>query len=351
MCAAVRIASAVMLNCAPWPLSLAMLSQFAPATGKVLLDLLESERVVPGGNRRVRGEHGGAPHGLERVVERCAGLEVLADALQGHEGRVALVQVPDSGRDAERAKRAHPANSQDHFLLDPRFAVAAVQAGRELPIPRRVLGQVCIEQEQPHAPQAHTPHRGQHCAIAERHGSDAGPAFRRERRLDRRLGPRQPLVVLFLPAVVGHALVEVALRVHEPDAHQGDAEVTRFLAVIAGQHAETAGIDRQRPVQRELGREVGDRAAVQHVPVGAPPRVFQPALLVAPANGLVIGLQEPGIVGSLAEALLGDLLEHLHRVVQGAAPERVVETAEHVPGPGIPAPPEVEREVVQAVNP
>ena len=55
-------------------------------------------------------------------------------------------------------------------------------------------------------------------------------------------------------------LVEVPLRIHEPDADERHAEVRRFLAVIAGEHAETAGVDRQRLVERELGGEVGDLA-------------------------------------------------------------------------------------------
>ena len=74
--------------------------------------------------------------------------------------------------------------------------------------------------------------------------------------------PVQLLVDLLLPAVGRQALVEVALRIHEADADQRHAEVARFLAVIAGQHAEAAGVDRQRLVQRELGGEVGDRLAL-----------------------------------------------------------------------------------------
>ena len=93
-----------------------------------------------------------------------------------------------------------------------------------------------------------------------------GLAVGRDRRFDRRVGPVDALVALFLPAVVGHALVEVALRIHEADADERHAEVAGFLAVIAGQHAEAAGVDRQRLVQRELRREIGDAAAVEHRP-------------------------------------------------------------------------------------
>ena len=66
--------------------------------------------------------------------------------------------------------------------------------------------------------------------------------------------------------------MEVALRIHEPDADQRHAEIAGFLAVIAGEHAEPAGVDRQRLVQRELRGEVGDDLAVQRRPVLAPTR-------------------------------------------------------------------------------
>ena len=120
-------------------------------------------------------------------------------------------------------KRAHAADAEDDFLLDARLAIAAVEARRQLAIPRRVLGEIGVEQEQPHAPEPHAPHRGQHRAIAQRHRGDARPAVRRDRRLDRRVGPADALVALFLPAVVGHALAEIALRIHEADADEAAA--------------------------------------------------------------------------------------------------------------------------------
>ena len=55
--------------------------------------------------------------------------------------------------------------------------------------------------------------------------------------------------------------MEVALRVHEADADERHAEVARLLAVIAGEHAEAAGVNRQRLMQREFGGEVRDRPA------------------------------------------------------------------------------------------
>jgi hypothetical protein len=39
--------------------------------------------------------------------------------------------------------------------------------------------------------------------------------------------------------------MKVTLRIHETDADQRNTEIAGFFAVVAGQHAETARIDRQ----------------------------------------------------------------------------------------------------------
>ena len=65
-------------------------------------------------------------------------------------------------------------------------------------------------------------------------------------------------IALLLPAVVGEALAEVAVPVEEADADERHAEVGRRLQVVAGEHAEAAGVLRQRLGDAELGGEVAD---------------------------------------------------------------------------------------------
>ena len=66
-------------------------------------------------------------------------------------------------------------------------------------------------------------------------------------------------VFFLLPAGAIEALPEVSLAIKQSDADQGNAQVGRALDVIAGQHAESAGIFRNGNVQTEFGGEVGDR--------------------------------------------------------------------------------------------
>ena len=84
-----------------------------------------------------------------------------------------------AGSDAERLQRADAADAEDDFLLDARFAVAAVEPRRQLAIPRRVLFEIGVEQIQLDAAEAHAPHGDEHRSIAERHGGDARLAVRR----------------------------------------------------------------------------------------------------------------------------------------------------------------------------
>jgi hypothetical protein len=136
----------------------------SPCARKMFLDEVERERIVAGGHGRVRREHRRAPHFFQRALERVARFQALTDPLKDDEGGVPLVEMPDHRIDAERAKRTHAADAENDLLLDSRFAVAAVQPRGQLAIPRRVLLEVGVEEEQPRVPQAHAPHRDQHRA-------------------------------------------------------------------------------------------------------------------------------------------------------------------------------------------
>ena len=81
------------------------------------------------------------------------------------------------------------------------------------------------------------------------------------------------LEILFaLPSVFVQSLEEVSLSVEQADADERDVEIGCAFDVVAGEHAEAAGVDGERFVQSELGREVGDGAGPQHAGVALLPR-------------------------------------------------------------------------------
>ena len=161
--------------------------------------------------------------------------------------------MEDARFDAERPERAHAADAEDDFLLDARLPIAPVQTRGQLAVPRGVLFEIGVEEIELHAPDAYPPHRHQHRPIVERNGREARLAVGGRRLLDRSVLPVEQLVALFLPSFRRHVLMEVALRIHEPDADERHAEVAGLLAVIAGQHAKAARVNRQRLMERELG--------------------------------------------------------------------------------------------------
>ena len=177
-----------------------------------------------------------------------------AQPLELEEGGVALVQMEDVRLDPERGQRAHAADAEQQLLADAVLAVAAVE---------RVGEPVDLEQ-------------------VERHGAGGRDILAPDRRLDRLAGEVDRdghvladeadglridrLVVLRLAAGLVHALAEVAARVEEADPDERDAELGRRLEVVAGEDAESAGVDRQPLVDAELHAEVRDERVVVLAP-------------------------------------------------------------------------------------
>ena len=116
---------------------------------EVLLDESRREPVVPGRNRRMRGEDHLRRHAPERFP-RVDALDhhPLADELERGEGAVSFVQVQYAGCDAKRRERADAADAEQQLLADADALVAAVEPRRQLAILGLVAVDVRIEEEQ-----------------------------------------------------------------------------------------------------------------------------------------------------------------------------------------------------------
>ena len=137
--------------------------------------------------------------------------------------------------------------------------VAAVEPRRDGARPLRIAFDIGIEQIEMDAADLHFPDRQLErvIRIIER-DLDQDRLAVVIQHLGRRLGPRFEIGGdILLPAVVVEPLAEISLPIEQRHRHQRQAEIARLLDVIAREHAETAGIDRQNRVQTELGGKIG----------------------------------------------------------------------------------------------
>ncbi len=219
------------------------------------------EALVAGRDRRVDGEDGVAADLLEGSLLIAAGRRQLAGALDEHERRVALVEVPGRGLDAQRAQQPDAADAEDHLLVQAHLAAADVELVRDGAIGAVVLGDVGVQEQERHAPDLRQPDGGLDRATRELDRDEDRLAVVVGDAQERQAGGVVVGVGVLLVPVGIDGLAEVAVAVEEPDADEREGHVRGRLAVVAGQHAQAAGVDAERLVEAELGAEVGDRAA------------------------------------------------------------------------------------------
>ena len=157
---------------------------------------------------------------------------------------------------------------------------------------------------------------------------------------------------LLLPAVDGQGLAEVAVAVEQADRRERHAEVGRRLQVVAGEHAEAAGVLRDRLGDAELGGEVRDHpvhrgcrrrrsagtsaAGPGRRPAQLPPRPGDPRNAASRRQ--------------LLESAGSDVGEHPSGVVVAVVPRLWVDRREQLAGRAVPGPAEVPRQPVQAAQ-
>ena len=284
-------------------------------------------------------EHAVLPDVVPGVVEGHPGGDVLARTLGQQERRVALVQVPDRGRQAQRPDRADAADAQDELLVQPHLPSADVQDVGDRPVGVGILRHVRVEEQHRDPADLGDPDRheqvppGQLDRDRQRQaGCVLDPAERQPAEVEVR-------VVVLLVAVGVDRLAEVALAIQEPDADRGQGHVAGRFHVVAGQDAEAAGVDAERLVEAVFGAEVGDRSAqalrvaalepvvgaVGHVRV----ELGQHVVVLGQELGVV---EEAGPVGRAADDGDGAPV---------AVPGGAVDPVEQAAGPRMPRPVEV----------
>ena len=135
-------------------------------------------------------------------------------------------------------------------------------------------------------------------------------------------------IFFLLPAVLIKPLAEISLAVKQADADQWNIEVGRALDVIAGQDAQSAGIDRNRFVQAEFSREIRHRARPQNAGVRCAPGAVRLKILLLAAVGIVDPAVQHQFPGATFDSRQGYLPQQRDGIVIELPPACRIEVEE-----------------------
>ena len=264
------------------------------------------------------------------------------DALQGQEGRVALVDMVDPGLQAQRLQRDHSADPQDDLLADPHVLVAAIQIRGDRPIRRGVLRVIRVQEVEAVAPDQDLADPGPDVAALDGDLQGQGPPVSVHDHAHGHGVEVRGRVPLLLPSVGAQVLVEVPVLIGEADPDQGDAHVAGGLEVVPREDPQAPGEDLDAVGDAELRGEVRSEEAVVPTlgflpePGGAVPQVRRQGI------GGSLGVVDEGVVrGQLLEPRRAHPAEHADRILFAGRPELRIQVHEEATGGIVPGPPGV----------
>ena len=261
---------------------------------------------------------------------------------------MALVEVPDGRGEAQCAQRPDSADAQHHLLVEPHLPSADVQDVGDMAIRVVVAGVVRVEQEHGHAAHLEKPDR--------REDHPAGQLDRDRQRVAHVVqhalegeAPQVEVGILVLLVPIGvDRLAEEPAAVEETHPDHRERHVAGGLHVVAGEHAEPAGVDAQGLVEAILGAEIGDRP-------GQPAGVVPVEPVVGPVREIVLERLHHAVVFGDEGRVVQERLPVDAALEQGdrvpvARPDVRLETAEEQRRSRVPHPPEVVGERAQAIE-
>ena len=280
-------------------------------------------------------------HGLEGLVDRQALVDdEAADALEAEEAGVALVGVEHLRGLADGVEGPDAPDAQEDLLAQPVLGVASVEPVGHRPAGGVVAVDVGVEQVEVHPSDVGAPDPGDDRSVGEVDLDDG--ALDQPHRHGVGIEGRVPLL---LPAVVAQVLTKVPVPVQQTDPHEGDAEVARRLEVVTSQHTQPARVLGEGLGDAELRREVGHRPQGVRSLSLEPQGRFEVAVQIGVHLPQEAG--EGGVGGQGLEPLRIGGVQDPQRVMPGELPAVGIDPPEQIPGPLVPRPPQVCRQLVE----
>ena len=226
---------------------------------EVLLHERRRKALVARGDGSMRGEDVRRPDRLPGLVEgELVLLHEQADPLEAEEGGVALVHVHAGRGDAQGPEGPDAPDPEEDLLLDARLPVPPVQGRGDEAQVRRVRLDVGVQEVQGVLPDLHLPDPRGGFLRSHLHGDGERAPVPVAAEGDGHVVPVVLRVGLLLEAVEIQVLLEIALAIEKPHAHQGEPEVRGDLQVITGEHPQAARVHGQRHVKTVFHGEIGD---------------------------------------------------------------------------------------------
>ena len=269
-------------------------SELFAQRAQVLFHQFGVEPVVPGRHGCMRSKNYFSRYLAGRGVEvQSFFFHPASDCFEHRKAAVSLIQVQNARRNAHGLQRAKASHAKQQFLANAHAAVPAIQARCQFAILGRVSLHIRIQQQQVAASNFEPPHLGLDAAAPRMNFHQDRLAVWSNGRLHGQMIDIGLQVLFPLPAALIQSLQKVALPVEQAHSNQRNVQIGCALDMVATQHAQSAGIDRQRFVQSKLGGEIRHGPRPQHTGIGrAPGPVRIQVLLLAPVYVVDAAMQD-----------------------------------------------------------
>ena len=168
-----------------------------------------------------------------------------------------FVDVHRRGIDAQCFQDAHSADAEHDLLPQALLGIVGVEPMSDRTVPRLIGFHFGIEQIDWNAANVSAPYQHMNGRFEEWDLNSKRFIVFIEHQFDGIVGAVQSLFVVFLPAIIADFLRKITAGINQTHGDHGDGKVAAFLDVVSGQHAQPAGIERERMMESVLGGKIG----------------------------------------------------------------------------------------------